>query len=323
MTTAAKPVKPLADHGTTARAKGRPASGIPGCPCPLCRAAENRYDKRRRFLNATGRTANVPAQPVANHLEALFAAGAGWTQLSAASDVSCSVISRIRRGLQPTVRRAVAARLLAIQPGDAIPPGRPIPTTGTVRRIRALMALGHGLLEVGAAANIEHSMMTGLLNERQNTVARHVAERLAAAYRKLATTTGTSTRSRNRAAREGWAPPAAWDDIDNPDAHPDWTGHCGTDQGWHVHQLQKLPMCGRCEDAHTQWLADRAHLGGRERGQALFTARREATDRGPGLAEDIHELLGRHYDTAEIAARLGITRDVLQKTLKRHPATAA
>ena len=74
--------KPLPEHGTNARAKGRPATGVPRCPCLPCRAAARAYEKRRRVLNATGRTLRVPVEPVAAHLDTLFAADAGWMQLA-------------------------------------------------------------------------------------------------------------------------------------------------------------------------------------------------------------------------------------------------
>lgn len=327
MTTAVRPrpaaAKPLAAHGTTARAKGRPATGIKGCPCIPCRDAENRYDKHRRVLNATGRTVNVPAEPVAQHLDALFEAGAGWTQLTTISGVSASVISRVRRREQTIIRRTVADRILALQPGDATPPKRAVPAIGTVRRIQALMAAGHRCKDISAASNVEHSTISDLVNQRLTTIARHVAERINDGYRKLATTPGTNARARNRATREGWAPPAAWDDIDNPDTHPDWTGHCGTDRGWNVHRLTNIPVCPRCQHAHQQWLTERAHLDQRDRTKQAFAARRAANDRGVTLAEDIRELLRLGCDREQTARRLGITRDTLNATLTRHPEPAA
>lgn len=314
-------MKPLADHGTTARAKGRPEAGIPGCPCRPCRDAENHYNKRRRYLNATGRTLRLPAEPIAQHLDALFEAGAGWAELSATTGVAISVMSRIRRRLQPVVFRDVATRILAAQPGDAIPPGRPVPATGSIRRIHALMAIGHRVKDIEVASGVEHSLLSSLVNEHLTTVSRHVAERLTTGYDKLSTTPGTCARSRNRAIRHQWAPPAAWDEgtLDDPDAAPDWTGHCGTDNGWWQHSALKLPACARCEDAHQQWRQEHKHLPPARRAQALARARTTAVQRGAGIAEDARELLRQGYDRAQAAERLGLERGHLDRALSRYP----
>ncbi|MFD7661018.1 hypothetical protein [Streptomyces sp. NPDC059788] len=213
--------KPLPPHGSTARAKGRPAAGIKGCPCLPCRDAENRYNKRRRLLNGTGRTFMVPAAPVADHLRALFAAGAGWNQLRDVAESSNATISAILHGKVKQIRRTTANKFLAIRPGDATPPGRRVPAIGAIRRTRALLAIGHTCKAIYGATTVEHTQVSELVTGRTDTVAKHVHERIAEGYAKLAGIPGTSARSRNRAAREGWPPPAAWDDIDDPACVPD------------------------------------------------------------------------------------------------------
>lgn len=314
-------MKPLAEHGTTARAKGRPAAGIPGCPCPACRAAECAYDKRRRYLNATGRNLMVDTAPVAQHIRAVFEAGAGWAQLAAITGCSTSTLHGIRTGRITSCRRSTASKILAAQIGDAIPAGRMVPAVGSIRRLHALLAAAHSCKAITLASTVEHSMISDLVNERVSTVKLHVAERIADGFRQLAGTTGSSARSRNRAMRNNWAPPAAWDDgaVDDPNAHPDWTGFCGTDRGWWTHRLQKLAMCGRCETAHADWLQAHKHLCPGARYQALGRARAEASNRGAAIAEDARELirLGADYETA--AQRIGVTRQHLQQELIRHP----
>jgi hypothetical protein len=316
-------VKPLADHGTTARAKGRPSSGIPGCSCPACRAAENAYDKRRRYLNATGRSLMVDTAPVAAHLRHLFEADAGWSQLAAATGCSSSTLHAILTGRIAECRRATANKILAVRAGDAIPHGRMVPAVGSIRRLHALLAAGHRCLDISAASGVEHSMISDLVNERLTVVKRHVAERIDCGYRKLVNCTGTSARSKNRALRGGWAPPGAWDDIDDPNACPEWTGYCGTDRGYWTHRQQKLPMCQRCQQAHDEWMAEHEHLGKFERNKRAFAARAAASTREADLAADAREikrLCG--VDDEQAAARLGVTRQHLQQAMLRHPAPA-
>ncbi|MCQ9186232.1 hypothetical protein KMT30_45815, partial [Streptomyces sp. IBSBF 2953] len=62
---------------------------------------------------------------------------------------------------------------------------------------------------------------------------------------------GGITRARRHALAHGWAPVGAWDDdtIDDPGAHPDWTGKCGTTEGFWAHRYIDAPACGPCRDA--------------------------------------------------------------------------
>ncbi|MFE6429322.1 hypothetical protein ACFVOB_28175 [Streptomyces rochei] len=315
-------MKPLAEHGTTARAKGRPSAGIPGCPCRPCRKAENAYDKRRRFLNQTGRTLRVDTAPVAAHLRGLFAAGAGWNQLAAISECSTSTISSLLAEKNPQCRRTTANKILAIQPGDAIPDQRSVPALGTIRRLRALIAQAHTCKTISTSCRIDHSTVTDLLVARTDVVTLGLANRVAAGYRTLSQTSGASARSRNRAIREGWAPAAAWDDdlIDDPNAHPEWTGYCGTDRGWWTHRWQNLPMCPRCEHAHQEWLDERAGLHPQARNQEMFRARAAASQREAELAIDARELLRYGVGIEQAAARLGVSKNHLQQVMLRHPA---
>lgn len=60
---------------------------------------------------------------------------------------------------------------------------------------------------------------------------------------------------RNNAARLGWAPRGCWDadTIDDPDAIPEWTGECGTDAGWRIHNREGIPVCQPCRSAKSAY----------------------------------------------------------------------
>jgi len=322
VTTAAKPLPP---HGTTARAKGRPAAGVKGCSCRPCRDAENAYNKRRRILNETGRTLMVDAAPVRAHLEKLFADGAGWIQLAAATSCSSSTLAAIRRGQRTEITRRVASKILAVQAADVLPPNRSVPATGSIRRCHALVAAGHRIIDIADASSLDFATVRHVISGRPETISVRTAAAITTAYRALAGRRGDSARSLHRAAREGWAPPGAWDDdrIDDPAAFPDWTGHCGTDRGWWLHRLEKIPGCQPCEQAHQQWKAEHAHLSPQELFAALGKARTAARTREADLAHDARELMRYGADTEQAAARLGVTRQHLQQALIRHPETRA
>lgn len=97
--------------------------------------------------------------------------------------------------------------------------GRPptVPKTGTVRRIRALQALGWTVEEIAAAAGVDYGTLRGTVRIG-NRVYRSTAERVAAAYERLhmipAPDSVASRRARAMAKRRGWEPPLAWNDID-------------------------------------------------------------------------------------------------------------
>lgn len=219
MTTATKPLPP---HGTTARAKGRPSGGIKGCSCPLCRDAENRYDRQRRYLNATGRTYMVDAAPAAAHLRRLFEEGAGWTQLADATGTSSSTLWAILNTDRPEIRRGVAERILATAASQALAPNRSVPALGSIRRAHALLAFGHRVKDIPAACAIDLTTARHIVNDNPASISAHTAGQIRVAYARLSTTPGNSARSLNRAAREGWAVPGYWDDetFDDPDFVP-------------------------------------------------------------------------------------------------------
>lgn len=90
---------------------------------------------------------------------------------------------------------------------------------GTRRRLQALMRLGHStptIATMGGWGTAE-AVQQLLTRERVTTAVR---DRVAAAYDALCMTPGTSTSTRRYALRHGWAPPLAWDDIDDPDEAP-------------------------------------------------------------------------------------------------------
>ncbi|MCX5522640.1 hypothetical protein OG342_07145 [Streptomyces bobili] len=313
---------PLPPHGTSARGTGRPTQGIPGCKCQPCRDAKNKADTLRAIANASGRPVRIPAAPVAAHIRSLLNAGMGWVRISRAAHCSQCTIARILNG-QELIRRTAADRLLAVKFRPA--PGRTIDATGTRRRIHALMAIGHTVTGIADESGVDHSVIHDLLNGAPN-LRGITADRIAAAYDWLSERAPTgrksaATVSRKRAAREGWPPPAAWDDdrIDDPAAHPDWTGHCGTDRGWWTHTTEGIPVCARCQEAHDAWLAERKGLPAAIRFRELALAKGAASNREANLAADAREL--KRYGTSheQAAERLGVTAAYLHQAMKRHP----
>ncbi len=208
------------------------------CRCRPCADANTAYERERIRQTAYGRwNPYVPAEPARTHLRALMAAGMGWKRIARAAGLSPSVVYPILYGKKvgdthrPPVRRLrqeTADRLLAVELDLA--DGVPIDGTGTRRRLRALVAIGYSISSLArrlgwSTANL-HRLVTS-----DARVAAGAARLVGELYDELSMTpfTGTEQRSRisasrarNLAARNGWAPPLAWDDetLDDPDARP-------------------------------------------------------------------------------------------------------
>jgi len=97
---------------------------------------------------------------------------------------------------------------------------RLVPAYRLVRRVRALQALGYSMGRVAAEAGLRTSSLYNPLY-RGESVSRASFEAVAAAYERLCMTPAPgryAARERRWAARKGWLPPLAWDDIDDAEA---------------------------------------------------------------------------------------------------------
>lgn len=280
------------------------------------RTAERILRQRKALRKLEGVDGLVDGTRVAAHIQACI--DAGWTRLgiAEASLVSDRAIRYILAG-QPTVQRDNALRLLAIKPEDS----PRVPPIGTVRRIKALARIGYTIQWTATQAECSNRHIYEILNGTVEAVDRPLAERFAEIYSRHEATPGPSNPARIAATSKNWTGPDGWDSdsIDDPDAHPDWTGFCGSDRGWWTHRLEHIPVCEPCQAAHDQWLQDRKHLSHSERYQALGRARAEASNRGAAIAEDARELMRFGADYEAAAQRIGVTRQHLQQELLRHP----
>lgn len=215
--------KPLAPHGTYARFVGRPGAPapIPGCRCKSCKSAGAAYCARRYLMTATGRQLTVDPARAAAHVEMLLAGGASWTTLKAAGCDNQTVRRLLNRTGGP-IHRRTENKILAIRLQDVLSPHRRLPAAGSVRRIQALVAIGHTLTGLAKACDCSRSQLYRLIVGELPDVSAAEAQRITNAYTVLARTPGTSARSRMRAKRAGWAGPMEWGpDIDDPTAQPE------------------------------------------------------------------------------------------------------
>ncbi len=107
-------------------------------------------------------------------------------------------------------------------------PVRRVSRIGTVRRLRALAAIGWRWQDIAAARGFGtwQAVQDLAIREQGGIMDVSTANEIAALYHRLSGTPGPSERTRRRSAAKGWAPPLAWDDdtIDDPDAVPNVGG---------------------------------------------------------------------------------------------------
>ncbi|MBD9721912.1 helix-turn-helix transcriptional regulator [Streptomyces caniscabiei] len=302
------------------------------------REAKNRWARRRRRLIGYGQWEPFTnAEPARRHVLAIQATGMGLAGISRHTGVNRGSLDHLIYGSHPIppaaqIRTENAEALLAYWPNlDHYEDRAVIDATGTRRRMQALAVAGwpsnaiHRHIRVGNPQTIEklraRTKVTALLARTTRDFYDAVSAKTAEDYGVEPWVAG---RTRTWAAKRQWAGPEAWDPdtIDDPDAHPDWTGRCGTDHGWWTHTIDGIPACQRCTAAHQAWLAERRDLPAAERFRQLAHAKGAASNRGANLAHDARELMrisGLTYE--QVAERLGVTRNHIQQELLRHSET--
>lgn len=96
-----------------------------------------------------------------------------------------------------------------------------IDKTSTIRRVRALQALGWTLTHIAQEGGwCDGGSLMRLRSPKTGRVHVDTALRIAGVYRKLSGTPGPSERTRSYARRMGWAPPLAWNNINDPSEVP-------------------------------------------------------------------------------------------------------
>jgi hypothetical protein len=212
---------------TVDRPHGYARYKLDGCRCNLCGFAVSEYTRLRRNAIRKG-TWRVDAEQVRAHVRALQAAGMGRHRIAAVAGMNDSTLSNLLygRGGRPvpaTMRYDLAQKLLAVAP-DLAPYAR-ISGVGTVRRVRALVAIGWTLTEIAAGVGWSVANLCDLVSGRTAGVAVRTARLVAGLYERLSMTPSTGPRAgraRSMARSRGWVPPLGWNEgaIDNPSARP-------------------------------------------------------------------------------------------------------
>ncbi|MFF0139699.1 hypothetical protein ACFYRN_25000 [Streptomyces sp. NPDC005227] len=242
---------------------------LDGCRCYVCGFARSRYDENRDRAIAYGTWQPwTETEHVRIHIKSLQSCGMGLRAIAAAAPCDRKRLQGVMAG-QERMRPEIAARILAVEPSlENLAPSTLIAPFGTRRRVHALVAIGWPQQYLAEHLGMDPGNFGMMLKREQVIVRRALAVR--AMYGELwrvdpadhGATPGGIARARAYAADRLWAPPAAWDDdsIDDPAAHPDWTGECGTPAGFNAHRYIGVPPCPPCRDARNAYERERRAL---------------------------------------------------------------
>lgn len=252
-------------HGTRAK------YAVDRCRCEPCKAANRAAENHRYRQQAYGRwQPYVDAEPARAHVRKLMDYGIGWQRIARLAGVSTGALSKLlygdsQRNLAPSkrIRPETATKLLAVQPDPALLADlASIDGTGTRRRLRALVTAGWPQGQLADRIGMNRGNFATLMaadGPVHMTTARAVRRLYDRLWQQQPAEHGVTaqaiSRARNHAAARGWAPAGAWDDdvIDDPAAHPDWTGRCGTPEGYRDHYRHRvLPVCDPCRAARAE-----------------------------------------------------------------------
>jgi transcriptional regulator with XRE-family HTH domain len=196
----------------------------------MCNSCYQTY-RNKQVAYGRWQTVTVDAGPVRAHLLALKAAGIGDRRIGELSGVSRSALQKISRKrpgtdepLRSNVWRSTANRILAIPlEVDNRGYGVRIDSTGSLRRLRALQAIGWTQTEIAHRIGWTLQNLNRYFISDPARINRGTAVTIAKVFNELQLIPGPSERSRRHARKHGWAPPLAWDEdtIDDPAAKPD------------------------------------------------------------------------------------------------------
>lgn len=181
----------------------------------------------------------VDAGPVRRHLQALRSAGEGYKQLAARTGVGDTTLRSCAGGTSRTVRTSTAAAVLAVPLPAPAPAPQPVPAaqevppgyvdgTETRRRVQAMCWQGFTTEAMARALWVRECRLREVA-EGAGPVPSDFRDRVVSLYRRWHVANPVSygvseqdaASARAHALRSGYAPPGAWETIDDPACVPD------------------------------------------------------------------------------------------------------
>lgn len=206
-------------HGSYAGAVAHWRDGEPACD--RCAPIARRERKRRHLAAMRGRPSLVP---LGDRAWRILAQTPNSVVSAQTGILRPKLITYQQGGPEKIVNRRTRDRILAVDGWTYV---------GIVRRLRALHRIGWSSRalapEVGCTVEVLRKLTAGGCRD---FITHQVGEAIVDTYARLHMTpirTGRGpSRAINRAVAEGWPPPLAWDNIDDPDERPE-----GLRRDWH------------------------------------------------------------------------------------------
>lgn len=210
---------------------GRPSGYREGCRCNQCRTAWHRKNKQWNATSyAHGGRTTIPAETLIPRLRKLNET-MSLAAIGRAAGVSDGYVSRLMRGEIPTVGLTNATGLInAINNHDlGALGGGYVDVRPSSNRLRALTRLGYTQRALEDITGLTRNCLAPILYRKIPRIHSTTHATIRDAYDTHAmripagATRGEKTgiaRARRFAETNGWAPPFAWDDIEQPDAAP-------------------------------------------------------------------------------------------------------
>lgn len=163
----------------------------------------------------------VSAAPVREHVRKLRVAGGTYESIAQAAGTGAMTVHRIATAGRPTVQAEIARRLLAVT--EAGMAGTHPAPSGTMWRLRALVAMGHTCSRMAAAIGAPPPTLRRIVRSEALTISPELRQAVIALFdawwdktpplrtrqEKLAV-----GNARKRAALNDWPPPAGLDEDD-------------------------------------------------------------------------------------------------------------
>lgn len=291
--------------------------------------------RRAKYLRDTGRPQTVPMG--ASHRKLLLLRDVysmSFRDIAKGCGLAQSTVSDLARGRRVptkgemaivTVPRRTHDKIMAYEPdANFYNPDARVPMIGTQRRLQALTRAGYASTLIADLLgrsdwNRTWALTRGLTRaggEMEGYVYAKTRDTIKGLFDKYVDVdpldVGGTRLAMSRCARisdkYGYAPAACWDDdtIEDPDAIPEWTGMCGTEEGWITHHVRDVPMCEPCKAAVTF----NPHSRTRER-LGEIQARYEYDPRAMANAMYARQLSGN-----QLEMDMGLTKGIVSRWLR-------
>jgi hypothetical protein len=205
------------------------------CRLPACVDRYNAWSRDRLHAIADGTWQPLlDAEPIRQHLLNLHAAGITIHRVAAITGLQFRAVRNFTQhdygNTAPRKRRVtreVAAKILAVNAIDHTPGN--VDSTGSRRRVHALMAIGWPLIYTAQQAGIHRSNRSVII--ARPSIRATTAQNITAAYDEMrhqkparhGVRPTSIKRAKQQAAANRWPPPAYWDEtgaIDDPHFEP-------------------------------------------------------------------------------------------------------